>query len=64
MREDFDFILEKLYPRVHSFGWLAKMLLDCITFIESRMSRMKGQLLDTAPYSVKHVLRIFKRVER
>lgn len=64
MREDFGFILEKLYPRVHSFKWLSKMLLDSVTFIESRMSRMKGQLLDTAPYSVKHVLRIFKRVER
>jgi midasin len=62
-RSDLSEILQTLFPRVHEHGWLPGALRATGSHLEVMMTSMKGQMLDSVTYSVKHVLTMFQRVE-
>ena len=63
-REDFLDILETLFPSVYKMEWMPDLLFRCIQHIEERFHKMRGQLLDNIQFTIKHVLKLFTRVDR
>lgn len=63
-RQDFAQILETLFPAVHRVVWMTDLLFRCVLHIEEKLNKMRGQMLDCVHYTIKHVLKLFARVDR
>ena len=61
-REDFNEILKYLGPNIYLIPWLPSLLITSTKFIEKRFKDFSGSLFDIIKHSVRHLFKLFKRI--
>lgn len=62
-RVDFKEILDTKFKFVQALSWIQTFMLECVDFMQAKMNKYKGQLLDHKPFSVKQIFKAFQRVD-